>query len=177
MKNGHIEQLGPNGSLETLAFDQTTFDLAPFFTDQKAIILEASDRFLPELFYPDRTNYYDFANADRFASEGHARLSDPLLNIAMALIAIMAVLGGDFSRRGYSIRIAWASAGAVMLRLLAFGTGSAALEDPDLNYLQYLVPILTIMILSIIYFIMPVLKRGVQRRVHSGEGLLAARAA
>ena len=59
------------------------------------------------------TNYYDNANVDMLAAEGHARMSAPLLNFAMAMLAIFAVLGGDFSRRGYAQRIAMASGAAL----------------------------------------------------------------
>ncbi|MEZ5936650.1 MAG: LptF/LptG family permease [Hyphomonadaceae bacterium] len=173
MRDGHAQQIKPSGALETLAFDQTIFDLAPFYTDEKAIDLEPSDRFLPELFYPDKTNYYDNKNADRLLAEGHTRLSDPLLNMAMALIGIIAVLGGDFSRRGYAMRIGWAAAGAVSLRLLAFLAVPEAARHPAMNILQYAIPLVTIAGLSIWYFVLPVLRRRVARRRH-GTVLIAA---
>lgn len=155
MRDGHVQQLGANGALEALSFDQTTFDLAPFFNDQKAVILKESDRYLPELFYPDMTNFYENANADKFLAEGHARIADPLLNIAMAMLAIFAVLGGDFSRRGYAQRIAIASAGAVTLRLAQFGAVSAGEGDPSLNWLQYFLPVAVVLVISIFYFLLP----------------------
>lgn len=159
MIDGHAQQLGENGALETLAFGQTSFDLAPFVNDQKAVILKESDRFLPELFFPDMTNYYDNANVDRLLAEGHARIAAPLLNIAMALLAIYAVLGGDFSRRGYARRIAIASAIAVTLRLAAFGAVSAGQDDPAMNVLQYALPIGVALVISVLHFLVPALKR------------------
>jgi lipopolysaccharide export system permease protein len=139
--------------------------LGPFINDEKAVILEESDRYLPELFYPDMSYYYDYNNADMLLAEGHARISAPLLNIAMAMLAIYAVLGGDFSRRGYAKRIALASGAAVMLRLAAFGALSAAGDDPELNFLQYLIPIFVIALISFFYLVQPVLaRRRVARR-------------
>jgi lipopolysaccharide export system permease protein len=135
------------------------------------VVLEESDRYLPELFFPDMNNYYDYDNVDMLAAEGHARISAPLLNIAMAMLAIYAVLGGDFSRRGYAKRIAVASGAAVMLRLAAFGTLSAAGDNPALNVLQYLVPILVIALVSFFYLVQPVLAR---RRVARRNPALAA---
>ncbi|MDZ4761033.1 MAG: LptF/LptG family permease [Alphaproteobacteria bacterium] len=152
MRDGHAQQIGANGALETLEFEQSTFDLAPFVDDQKAIILKESDRYLPELFYPDMTNYYDNANVDRLFAEGHARIAAPLLNVAMALLAIYAVLGGDFSRRGYALRIGFASAAAVALRMAAFGATSAGQDAAVLNVLQYAIPVGSILVLSILYF-------------------------
>jgi lipopolysaccharide export system permease protein len=159
MIEGHAQQLGDNGALETLAFGQTSFDLAPFVNDQKAVILKESDRFLPELFFPDMTNYYDNANVDRLLAEGHARIAAPLLNIAMALLAIFAVLGGDFSRRGYARRIAIASGAAVTLRLLAFGAVSAGQDDPAMNVLQYALPIGVSLAIGVLYVFLPAIRR------------------
>jgi lipopolysaccharide export system permease protein len=155
MSNGHVQQLDQGGALERLAFEQSVFDLAPFVAEQKAFVLKETDRYLPELFYPDRTNYYDSANVDRLLAEAHSRLSAPLLNIAMALLAIYAVLGGEFSRRGYARRIAIASAAALLLRLGAFGAVAAAQDDSDLNIVQYLIPTIVIAAVSYAFFIRP----------------------
>jgi lipopolysaccharide export system permease protein len=164
MANGHAQQLGASGALEALKFDQSTFDLAPFINDQKAVILKESDRYLPELFYPDMTNYYDNANVDRLLAEGNARIAAPLLNFAMAMLAVYAVLGGNFSRRGYAKRIGIASAVAVALRLLAFGAVSAAQDDPALNVLQYALPVAIVLIISVLYFLIPALHRSRKAR-------------
>lgn len=155
LRDGQRQTLRDNGALEVLTFDQSPFDLAPFVTDRKAVILEESDRYLPELFFPDMNNYYDYANVNMLAAEGHARVSAPLLNFAMAMLGIFAVLGGDFSRRGYAKRIALASGAAVVLRLLAFGAVSAGRDDPTLNVLQYLLPIFVIAAISYFYFMNP----------------------
>ncbi len=155
LRDGQRQTLRDNGALEVLTFDQSPFDLAPFVNDRKAVILEESDRYLPELFFPDMNNYYDYANVNMLAAEGHARVSAPLLNFAMAMLGIFAVLGGDFSRRGYAKRIALASGAAVVLRLLAFGAVSAGRDDPALNVLQYLLPIFVIAAISFFYFMKP----------------------
>lgn len=164
MQNGHVEQLNDRGVLEMVKFEQSTFDLAPFMADQKSVILKESDRYLPELFHPDMTNFYDNANVKRLLAEGHARIAAPLLNIAMALIAIYAVLGGDFNRRGYSMRIGLATAAAITLRLLAFGAASAAIDDPRLNALQYGLPIAAIVLVSALHFLKPTRGRRLPRQ-------------
>jgi lipopolysaccharide export system permease protein len=163
MRDGHIQRVQENGSLQIITFDQSPFDLAPFINDQKAVIMEESDRYLPDLFLPDMTNHYDHKNVNLLVAEGHARLATPLLNFAMALLAIYAVLGGDFSRRGYARRIAVASAAALAVRLASFGAQAAARDDPAMNFLQYLVPVLIIAAISAFHFWLPVLKR---RRAH-----------
>ncbi len=159
LRDGIRQSVRANGATESLTFQQSPLELGAFVNDQKAVILEESDRYLPELFYPDMTNHYDNANVDMLAAEGHARLATPLLNIAMAMLAILAVLGGDFSRRGYAQRIAIASGVALLVRLAAFGATSSAAKDPELNIVQYLLPIFVIAVVSFFYFIQPILKR------------------
>jgi lipopolysaccharide export system permease protein len=159
LRDGIRQSVRSSGAAESLTFQQSPLELGGFVNDQKAVILEESDRYLPELFYPDMTNHYDNANADMLLAEGHARLATPLLNIAMAMLALYAVLGGDFSRRGYAQRIAIASGVALMVRLAAFGATSSASKDPELNLIQYLLPILVIVIISFLYFVQPIMNR------------------
>jgi lipopolysaccharide export system permease protein len=116
MSDGYIQTKNDRGSLDLLKFAQSNFELATFVDDQKAVILKDSDRYLPELFFPDLTNYNDRKNQRSYLAEAHARISAPLLDIAMVLIAVYAVLGGDFSRRGYSRRISVATAVALSRR-------------------------------------------------------------
>jgi lipopolysaccharide export system permease protein len=72
MRDGHIQRVQENGSLQIVSFDQSPFDLA-FVSDQKAVIMEESDRYLPDLFMPDLTNHYDHKNVNLLLAEGHAR--------------------------------------------------------------------------------------------------------
>jgi lipopolysaccharide export system permease protein len=162
LQDGQRQTKRRNGSIEFGFFRQLPLELAPFITTQRALVLEESDRYLPELFYPDTSNYYDHANVNMLAAEGHARMSAPLLNLAMAMLAILAVLGGDFSRRGYAQRIAIASAAALALRLAAFGAVAAGRDDPSLNFLQYLLPISVIAVVSYFFFMKP--GKAVRRR-------------
>ncbi len=164
LRDGMRQSVRNSGATESLTFQQSPLELGAFVNDQKAIILEESDRFLPELFYPDMTNHYDNANVDMLLAEGHARIATPLLNIAMAMLALYAVLGGDFSRRGYARRIAIASSVALLVRLEAFGATSSASTDPELNAVQYILPIVVIAVISFLFFVQPILKR---RRINA----------
>lgn len=168
LRDGTRQTLRTSGALESLTFQQSPLELGAFVNDQKAVILEESDRYLPELFYPDLTNYYDAANVNKFLAEGHARLATPLLNIAMAMLGIFAVLGGDFSRRGYARRIAIASGVALTLRLVAFAGTSAAGREPDINAVQYALPVAVILVISYLFFVQPILKR---RRISARSAL------
>jgi len=171
LRDGQRQTIRTNGALEALTFQQSPLELSAFVNDQKAVILEESDRFLPELFFPDMNNYYDARNAEAFQAEGHARMAAPLLNIAMAMLAIYAVLGGDFNRRGYAKRIAMASAGAVLLRLMAFQMTASAADDSELNALQYILPMFVVALISFFYFMLPILQRRRVSAKYSLDGL------
>jgi len=141
MRDGQIQQPKPDGAVDLLDFDQYTLELGAFVAAEGDYILKPSDRFLAELFFPDRTYFYDQRNADRFLAEGHHRLSSPLLDPALALIALAGLLAGDFSRRGYGRRIAIAAAVALSVRIVALGIQAACVDAPALNPLQYIFPL------------------------------------
>ena len=138
--------------MSILEFDQYLFDLTEFMKEDVDLVLKASDKFLHELFFVDRTNYFELKEADALLAEGHSRLTTPLLNLVMVMLAIFAVLGGDFSRKGYSKRIAWATGGAITVLIVQLVVQSAAADDPALNAAQWGFPISTIALLSYIYF-------------------------
>ena len=141
LRDGQVQRQVRDGTVDVLDFDRYTLQLGRFFEEPEIFFLKASDRYLRELFFPDMTSHYDQNNIERFLSEGHARLSAPLLNIAMALIAIAGVLVGDFNRNGYTRQLIIASGCALLVRLLALAIQAAAIEQPALNALQYALPI------------------------------------
>lgn len=152
LRDATSQQLDDNNQLSILEFDQYLFDLTDFMKEESDLVLKASDKYLYELFFVDRTNYFELKEADALLAEAHSRLTTPLLNIVMTLLAIFAVLAGDFSRKGYTQRIAWATAGAICVLIVQLVLQSAAANDPALNLLQWLAPLSVIGVLSYIYF-------------------------
>lgn len=152
MFNGQVHQLDQNGALNILDFEQSTFDLTPFVREDGEITLKASDRYLHELLYIDRSSFNERRNEIEYLSEANSRLSSPLISIAMAMLAILAVMGGNFSRRGYSRRIVIASAGALGLIIVQLSVQSASGGNPMVNIGQWLVPIAAIFGLSYVLF-------------------------
>lgn len=152
MEEGEIHQLDDNGALNILKFEQSTFDLTPFVREQGSVNLKASDRYLHELFRIDRTNYNETKDEAKFYAEGHARLTTPLISIAMALLAILAVLGGSFNRRGYSRRIMFSSAGALVIIIVQLAIQSASVGNRSMNAMQWGFPLFVIALLSLIIF-------------------------
>jgi lipopolysaccharide export system permease protein len=152
LRDAISQQLDDNQQLSILEFDQYMFDLTDFMKEDSDLVLKASDKYLHELVFVDRSNYFEAKEADSLLAEAHARLTTPLLNIVMAMIAVFAVLGGDFSRKGYGKRIAIASAGAITVLIVQLALQSAAAGDPALNTLQWLLPVSVIGGLGYIYF-------------------------
>jgi lipopolysaccharide export system permease protein len=150
MRDGQVQRQTEEGSVDVLDFDRYVLQFEGVFDEPEIFYLKSSDRTLFELFFPDKTAHFDQRNVEQFLAEGHARLSAPLLNIALAMIALVGVLVGEFSRRGYGRRIMWAAIIALIVRLSALATQAAATDDPELNVLQYAVPITVILLCSIL---------------------------
>ena len=146
MRDGQIQRQTEDGTVDVLDFDRYVLQLdSGNFDAPETFYLKASDRSLYELLMPDLTAHYDQGNIVRFEAEAHGRLSSPLLSIALAMIALVGVLGGQFSRSGYSRRITIAAVFALMTRLLALTLQAGAEEDSRLNVLQYALPVIVIL--------------------------------
>lgn len=141
MRDGQVQRQAENGAVDVLDFDRYVLQLGDNFEEPELFFLKASDRTLYQLFFPDMTSHYDQRNVDQFLAEAHARLSAPLLNLALAMIALAGVLVGEFSRRGYGRRIMIASIVALLVRLLALAVQAAAVDEPSLNPVQYALPL------------------------------------
>ncbi|MFT3726448.1 MAG: LPS export ABC transporter permease LptF [Terricaulis sp.] len=169
MRQGQAQRQLEDGTVNVLDFDRYAVPLSGTFQEPDTFYLKASDRDLHDLFYPDLTAHFDQRNVKQFRAEAHARLSAPLLNIALAMIALVGVLVGEHSRRGYSRRIIIASIFAAVVRLFAIAVGAAAVDNSKLNYLQYLLPIVVILVAGL----MLSGKRARKRRHSLGPTVLA----
>jgi lipopolysaccharide export system permease protein len=150
MRNGSNQQLSKAGVLNTVTFAEYDFDLRPFLTIEGQVRYHQSDRYLHELFFPDLRQKWERDNRRALLAEGNSRLASPLYNLAFASLALAAVLGGAFSRLGYSVRIAAASGAAVVVRVAGFVAAAAAAGEPRLNPLQYAVPLACFLVCMLI---------------------------
>lgn len=169
MRDGQVQRQTEDGTVDVLDFDRYVLQLGEDFQEPELFFLKASDRTLYQLFFPDLTAHYDQRNVELFQAEGHARLSAPLLNLAMAMIALAGVLVGEFRRGGYGRRILIASAIALLVRVAALAVQAAAADDPELNPLQYALPLAVIVWAG---FAMGG-KRGRRKRLAEGPSVLA----
>jgi lipopolysaccharide export system permease protein len=144
MQDGTIEQSNRSGAaLSVLKFKRYVFDLDQFSSQQQNTQLEASDRYLNELFWPKFNKPPKNPNIlNVFLAEGNNRLAAPLYCIAFALLALAAVTSGRRQRGAYALRLVIASTFAAVLRIIGYGAQSMAARNPSLLFLLYLVPIL-----------------------------------
>jgi lipopolysaccharide export system permease protein len=144
MLDGTIEQANGNGAqLSVLKFKRYVFDLDQFSGHQQETQLEASDRYLNELFWPQfKTPPKNKNLVDIFLAEGNNRIAAPLYCITFALIALAAVTSGRRQRGAYALRLTIASIFAAVVRIIGYGAQSMAARNPSMLFLLYLVPIL-----------------------------------
>ena len=152
LHDGSTQGLSREGALNYLTFNEYVFDLGPYMRDEEVIAYKASDRYLHELFKPDKTLEDTQRNKKKYIAEGHARLAAPLFDFAVVALALAGVLGGAFSRTGYASRIAWVSAAALVVRILGVGAQAACNANVGLNVLQYAVPLVPLAICMGILF-------------------------
>lgn len=165
LSNGSSSEFTGSGVLNYLSFDDYVVELGSYAVSPDALHYKESDRWLADLLFPDLGNDWEAGNRLKLLAEAHARLSAPLYVFAFMAVAIAAVLGGSFSRTGYSRRIASAAALAIAVRLLGFAAVSACGSNAWLNIIQYLLP------LALIWFAMrPMFRQKIQRFVEIGAG-------
>ena len=144
MMDGTIEQASGSGAqLSVLKFGRYVFDLDQFSSQQRNIQLEASDRYLNELFWPQfKTPPKNPNTLNILLAEGNNRLAAPLYCITFALLALAAVTSGRRQRGAYALRLVITSILAAAIRIVGYGAQSMAARNPSLLFLLYLIPIL-----------------------------------
>lgn len=146
LSNGNVQRTNRRtGAVDIVNFDRTAVNLGAVNRSTRDLQLELTERYIGELFNPDLSNAYDRENAQRLIAEGHNRLASPLYVFAYALLAIFALIGGPYNRRGYVVRIALACGAAGAVRVLGIVLQGAS-ADLGLAWLVYAAPVLTIVV-------------------------------
>ncbi len=141
MQHGSNEQFSPQGTLNYLDFDEYVFDLTPYVNTEDTLSYKPSDMYLHELVFPDRGQKISKSQRRKMLAEASARLAAPLYVPTFVLFALLAVIGGGFSRLGYARQIGMAAGAALLVRLTGVTIQAVCESTPWLNLLQYAVPI------------------------------------
>ena len=92
---------------------------------------------MDELLFPGDSQAAIFYR-DKLRAEAHKRFVTPLYCIAFVLIALAAILSGEFDRRYEWRRILYAAAGAVAVQVIGIGLVPIVSTTPALSLLLYL---------------------------------------
>lgn len=142
LHNGSNQELSKQGNLNYMTFSEYVFDLSPYVAADQDVPYKPSDKYVHELVYPDKSNPDDKRNKKKYIAEAHSRLSAPLYDLTVVLLALAGVVGGSFSRTGYGARILTVTAVALVMRIAGFGVQAACNASVGLNFLQYMVPLI-----------------------------------
>jgi len=169
LSDGNVQRVNKkNGEVDIAFFERTAVNLGQFQATPDDLQLEMTERYVGELFNPDLTKSYDRQNASRLIGEGHGRLAGPLYAFAYVLIAVLALIGGSYNRRGYALRIAIACAAVGALRVIGYLIQNEA-SELRLYWMIYVPPAFTVIAASIL------IAEALPRRIgfahkNSGEG-------
>jgi len=144
--NGSVQTPIADGGLDVIDFETYQLDLSDVVALDNVLRLKSSDRFLHELLRPDARDYVTPKSRKEMAAEGHARLAAPLWNIALVLVALAFLLRGQHSKLGNARKIAICAITGFVLRLLGFAVVSSAESDVALNPVQYILPLVVIVV-------------------------------
>lgn len=141
MQKGSMQRYSSRGVLNHLSFDNYAIDLTPYArgTDRN-IRFKASDLWMNQLFAPTEDIIKMAGTRGELAAEGHSRIVSPFYAIVAMAFALSAIMGGAFSRTGYTGRIAKAAGLFLLVRVMGYGIVAAAAWNGWLNVFQYLLP-------------------------------------
>ncbi len=139
--DGSWQRYSSRGVLEYFSFGRQDVPLGQYSEVTESIRYKPSDLYVPQLFNPSPQDLDKIGSAGELMAEGHSRLSAPLYALLAMAMALSAILGGQFSRTGYSLRIARVAGAFLFVRIVGYGVVAASAWNGWLNVFQYLLPI------------------------------------
>lgn len=138
MENGNRQERHRDSDhLSLLYFDRYTLDLALIAESPESRWREPRERYISELLFPGDSEAADHYK-DKLRAEAHKRFVTPLYCIAFVLIALAAILSGEFDRRYEWRRILYAAAGSVAVQVIGISLVPIVATTPGLFLLLYL---------------------------------------
>lgn len=134
-----------SGRLTVFNFDQYSLDLNIFNESAQPRWREPEERYLGSLLRPGDSAHDVYYNTQLIA-EGHHRLTSPLYILLFAIVAMAAMLAGNFSRRGNTTRLLVAIAVIFALQVASIGLFNVSRRSLALIPFLYALPIGAILI-------------------------------
>lgn len=123
----------PERRLSTTSFEDTVYDIAGLISGGSSRKTSIEELSTLRLIFPDQALLTQTGKARATVLyEGHARIAQPLIAIAGALIGFSALLLGSFSRFGVWRQILFAIVVLILLQLLDNGAADLARKDATL---------------------------------------------
>jgi len=143
--NGSRQELvRSTGEVTNLGFERYTVDLTPLSGPRSERWRSPQERFLGELLWPEQSDKLTERRQRELIAEFNQRMVEPLYTVAFALVGLVAMLCGAFSRRGQPLRIAGAAAIVGGLQGMNFIGQDLVNQDPAFAPLVYIIPLLPI---------------------------------
>jgi lipopolysaccharide export system permease protein len=147
---------------DVLTFDRYSLDLNQFRDAPGARMLQAEERYIPDLFFPTDADNDPVLRAHLLV-EGNNRLIGPLYCISYVLVALAAVLTGELNRRGQTKRVLVAFAIVAGLEASSISITNLANRNPAVIPLMYLNALLPAVVgLVLVLYGHRILRRRVQ---------------
>lgn len=138
LKDGNRQEIDrKDGRLSILYFDRYTVELDALSGSSPFRWRGPSERFVHELFNPGNSKL-DIEHRSELIAEGHQRLVAPLYTLVFVLVAMAAVLSGEFNRRGQLLRIVGAVLCVALLEGVSLAMRDLAIREPLAIYGMYL---------------------------------------
>jgi lipopolysaccharide export system permease protein len=140
---------GAAQQLTSVRFDQFVFDLSELLNEETARVARPSEYQVPALLSPTpamlASGRYDRAD---FVSEGHYKITMPLLAMIYPMIALVTLLAGGYRRSGFGKRVVVAIVVAALLQILLFSVRARVQERAELWPLMYVPALLGVLYLA-----------------------------
>ncbi len=153
LENGNRQSISKDGKeMSMLHFERYILDISLFISDKNLNYKrwrEPEERYLHELFYPTDT-------PDRLISKlkarGHNRITWPLYNILLMLIALTVFITGEFNRYGQGKKIISVTIIATAIIVWGINLNGLVTKNMSLIPLMYLTVMIGIVVMSYIIF-------------------------
>jgi lipopolysaccharide export system permease protein len=174
MFDGAAQRLEPGTkNLTTLSFEKLVYDLTSLIEPDAERRRKPSEMYAHQLIAPS-DELMDGREAGKFVAEGHEQISAPLYAVTLPLVALAALLGPGFRRRGNGGRLAAAIALAALARLLGVTAKAATTGAAELWPLMYGPPVIgALLALWVLWAGLPTLRLPGGRARQAAAGLSA----
>jgi lipopolysaccharide export system permease protein len=151
MQEGVALTSGAGAQLTSVRFDQFVFDLSELLNEETARVPRPSEYPVRALLAPTpemlASGRYERAD---FVSEGHYKITMPLLATIYPMIALVTLLAGGYRRSGFGKRVVVAIAVATLLQILMFAARARVQERVELWPLMYVPALLGLLYLAVL---------------------------